>query len=207
MLGIKESGKIQEGNMKSLRKAAIRFITVSTILITLFCGLSIRSSEADQTQDQDNFVQAIAALGVTYSLSGDELDIVVDQQQAIDAIPSMQKIGVINPDITQTEIDLMPVTHSLADIGLAATTNILSYIFQNSYIYQLHVDTFLSYTDDYGHYVKVPCYSFDFDRDLYNRIDWNNFSGDNLIRIAPNIDFSSWCVDKLNEERQHNSRW
>lgn len=44
--------------------------------------------------------------GISYNIKGEQVDINIDQEKVINSIPDLKKIGIINPDITQTDINL-----------------------------------------------------------------------------------------------------
>jgi hypothetical protein len=53
--------------------------------------------------------------------------------------------------------------------------------------------------DNYGHAQDKPGYTFDFDRALYKRIDWDRMEARNLMKVAHRFHISDWapCVRQV----------
>jgi len=54
--------------------------------------------------------------------------------------------------------------------------------------------------DDYGHSRDQPAYTFDFDRALYKRIDWDRMEARNLMKVAKRFRFSDWVGQEMHKE-------
>lgn len=146
------------------------------------------------------FADYLGSNGIIYLLKGKDLEISIAQTEAIAAIPEMQKNGILNSDITQTTINTAPFT-ILNYIGLFFTNFIIEGIYdKNPNIDKINVKIFLLTTNDYGNEEKHLLYSFKFNRDLYQKINWSNFNGDKLTKIAPEFKISLWNGEQLEKE-------
>lgn len=131
--------------------------------------------------------------GVTYELNGQNLSIVMDQKKLLQLVPKLQKAGSIDRMLTRTEMSFYQPLLA-ATVSLSYVTSIVKNIYlTQSNIDQLHVSTFLLATDLYGNFNKNPCYSFDFNRKLYQRINWSKFQSENMKAIAPNFKTAGLC--------------
>lgn len=43
--------------------------------------------------------------------------------------------------------------------------------------------------DDYGNDKTIPALSYNFTRDIYKKINWDNFPNQNMIKVAPGFRF------------------
>ena len=59
------------------------------------------------------------------------------------------------------------------------------------------MSTYILAPDLYGNPGKEYCYSFDFDRELYQRINWERFQAENIKHIAPNFTTSEACQNLI----------
>ncbi len=149
------------------------------------------------------FTQAMSYTGATFATKNIQgvtnLDIRIDENKLLAAIPALQQAGLLNPDINQTAINLMPISLSSVvaqEISLAA----LMFMYHDSQVDQIHVNSYLQMPDDYGHMEDHLMHSFSFDRKLYSRINWQNFQMDKLAKVAPGFKYSRWVLSKVADE-------
>ena len=138
-------------------------------------------------------------MGVTYDIVGDELTIFTDQDTVLASIPTLQSIGAINPAANQAVINAHPVTYSGVTAMFFAAL-ILPNIYQHSSINQIHVTLNLTGPDMFGVVGKHTIMYFDFDRNLFEKINWDKFQPQNLIKVAPNFKLDKWYEAQLNAE-------
>lgn len=149
------------------------------------------------------FADSMSYTGATFTTKNiggvTNLNIRIDENKLLAAIPTLQQAGLMNPDINQTAINLMPISLSSVlaqEISLAT----LMFMYPNSQVDQIHVNSYLRMPDDYGHMEDHLMHSFSFNRKLYNRIDWQNFLPDKLAKIAPGFKYSRWALSKVADE-------
>lgn len=168
----------------------MRLLTLSICSLVLFSTLS-------QAKNPDNKLQAPyqkgSTVGISYEFNGQELYVLIDPKEVLKTIPKLQKTGLIDRNLTKTEIgfyqSLLAGTASIPYV-----TNLIKTIYsKNNQINQISVYTYLLSPDLYGNTGKEPCYSFDFDRNLYQRINWANFQSNNIKRITSNFKTSDQC--------------
>lgn len=149
-------------------------------------------------QDLQGLDQSFAFAGVTYKQTGQNLDITVEQNKALNAIPVLQKTGAVNPSLTPMDVSLLPISLSASVVGMQFTTWIINSLYKtNNALDNLHVQVYLSSATDN---VKQLCYSFDMNRGIYNRINWNNVNAVNLVTESANYVISDWCTAKETAE-------
>lgn len=130
---------------------------------------------------------------ITFKRSGQvgNLEEVFDRDTVIRKIPDMQKAGLLNSDITQTAINMAP-NSAVGTVTLIWTPVVLPSAFESYPINKLHTNVYSLTRDAYGNAEKHLIYSFDFTRSLYQRINWNHFDANGLMKVAPGFRFSPW---------------
>ena len=149
--------------------------------------------------DSQTLTENLKKVGVTYELSGDNLNIWTDEQVTLTSIPALQSLGAINPGVTQEVINTHPITYS----GVTAmffTSMILPSIYQHSAVDTIHVTLYLTGQDEFGNADKHSIMTFDFNRSLFSKINWDKFQPQNLIKLAPNFKLDTWYEAQLNGE-------
>ena len=147
----------------------------------------------------NNFIKA----GIAVERSGQNLDITIDQEKALsNGISLFESAGSIESGkFTQKDILNIPVTIASTVVGMLFTIGIIHNMYspQND-VDELHFNVFLLSPDGRGNNEKQLCYSFDFNRGIFKKIDWDNFDLSNFLLIAPNFTYSAWCINKFGEE-------
>lgn len=166
----------------------------ATIMVTF--GILNNSCQALTAEEQKNFVQNLEASGITFNQSGTNLDITIDQVKALNTIPKLKTLGYLSEKVTQEVVNQKP-TELAFMIGTIFTTVLIPYIYEtNSSTDKLHITGYMLSPKD----GKQPCFSLDFNRALYNKIDWNKFSDADLMKTAPNYTIVDWCHTKISNE-------
>jgi hypothetical protein len=143
--------------------------------------------------NQQSLQQDAATTGISYQFVGQNLVIVVAQKKLQKIIPKLQKSGLIDKNLSLTEIGFYQ--------SLLATTISMRFVaslIKNIYLTRhntdlIHVDTYLLAPDIFGNKGKVLCYSFDFDRKLFQRINWQELQISNWKHIVSNFKASELC--------------
>lgn len=114
-----------------------------------------------------------------------------DQQKIIDNFPALQKMGMMNPDITQTQINMMP--SALAAVFLQEVTATLIHpLYQSTPAQETEWSSSLVVADAYGNAKSHTVFTFHFNRAIDSRVNWDNFNDANLPKIAPNYVLTPW---------------
>ncbi|MDR3538809.1 MAG: hypothetical protein P4L71_20100 [Acetobacteraceae bacterium] len=148
---------------------------------------------------------SMAAIGVTADYQtikgkGDTVVITIDYEKYLQSIPMLQSMGAINPDITQTTINKTPY-----HMVLFATVFFGSAIVPEAYrthpsADRIHFSEVLNSLDDYGNNESHELESFDFSRQIFQKVNWSHFRGDTLPKIAPNFRPTRFFADKIESE-------
>jgi hypothetical protein len=136
--------------------------------------------------------------GYNYTVSGNEVEIDINQGEILDSIPDLQKMGAINPDLTETGINMNKTLISTMT-GLYFTAASMSDIYNNKNLDKLHFKAYLIVPDDYGNDKKHLVYSFNFSKDLNGKINWDNMTVDRFMKISPNFKFSDWYAASVSD--------
>lgn len=153
--------------------------------------------ESHFKKNPQTFSESLNDMGIYYSLKQGSLDILIDQNKALDSIPLMQRMNNMSYQVTQTEINSKPAYYACS-VGLFYTVLLIPHLYQtNEQIDYTQVNAYLLSTDLYGNSVKNPIFSFHINRNLYSKINWNDFNFLNLIKITPDFQFSPWYRNEL----------
>jgi hypothetical protein len=107
----------------------------------------------------------------------------------------------LNPDISQTAINLMPV--SLAGVvAIKMTVAAIQNTYQSTSTDSMRVEAFMLVSDEYGRNITHPLFSFKFTRTIFNKINWAKFKVSNLQKVAPFFKYSDWYFSKMQSEIQ-----
>lgn len=114
-----------------------------------------------------------------------------EQQKIIDNFPLLQKLGMMNPDITQTQINMMP--SALSSVFLEEITATLIHpLYQSTDAQETSWIGGLIVADAYGHMKSHAVFTFRFTRALDGKVNWDNFNDANLPKIAPGYTLTPW---------------
>lgn len=171
---------------------------LSTLI--LFLSLSI-FAYADTPK---SLADELAPRGITYDYKNNTLDILIDETKAKATIPLLQEQGILPKDITSSDIEQMPVTAAVEAVGMSFTVVLVHNIFkENPTLEKIHVDAYFMPSDAGIFTRRKPCFSFDFDRATYNKIDWNNVTTKDFMLQTTNFALQQWCSDKIVAESKH----
>lgn len=136
------------------------------------------------------------------------LNITLDQLTIIKNVPSLQKLGILNPNLSLIEINTMPLSLCSA-VSLDFTSVVLKAIYESMGVaYRsgsglLQVYVYLNVQNDYGNTEKKLLYSFRFNKAIANKINWDNFDPENLVKVAIGYHASNFLNTTL--EREYNN--
>jgi hypothetical protein len=171
-------------------------------------GLIFSSASATRAQDQPR--PAINDVFGPYGFHSDASKVsgakcivfmTLVQKTFLEKFPELQKLGLLNDTLDQSEVFKEPNTLSLAfmfQLFPVATKEI--------YDDNLDVDKYLfeqtmTVLDDYGNDKTVRVASYGFTRAIYKRINWDNFPAQNIIKVAPGFRLGGDFEELLSSER------
>ena len=143
----------------------------------------------------DNYVATYGNFGcaVTEQPHGaiDQILVSCDQEKIIEAFPTLQQLGFVNPDITQTQLNTMPTAFAGAFL-LQITTSLIEPYYAAKHGDRTLWGGALLVPDRYGHEANHLAFTFRFTRALDQRIDWDHFQVSNLSKVAPEFQATPW---------------
>jgi hypothetical protein len=159
-------------------------------------GVLATQSARANLKPHDDLQAVLMTIGVTQALdrakTPPQTVITLDRNVLIAALRRKEESGLLNPIFTAGYIN----THknSLAIVtGLVHSAMEVDDAYGNTNIDQSHVVVVMVLADDYGHRQKIPLFSFDFNRALYNKIDWEHLDPANMPKVALNFRYSPWA--------------
>lgn len=171
---------------------------IKSFLILCFLSLSFCCSlHAAETTIQDE----LAKRGITYELDGDQLAITIDQNKALATIPELQRRGMLPKNITKRDLEKMPITAAIEAVGMSFTVVIIHTIYDsNPKLDKLHVVAYFNPVNASIFSRKKECFSFDFDRDKYAKINWDDITTKDFMLITDNFSLAQWCAQQIDQE-------
>lgn len=169
--------------------------TASAVSFFACAADSVWAAEADATAEAMSVGEIFGAFG--YSADPGAIDaktcnlaLNLDQKTFVPKIPDLQKMGLLNDELTQAKINSEPNTLSLAFIVQVMPVAVEQIYKEHKNADRCHFTQYLTIVDDYGNDKKLLAASFDFTRALFARINWTKFESAKLVRIAPNFRFA-----------------
>ncbi len=176
---------------------------LGVVFVTSICfmqtALSAEKNNAvsGKSSKQDAFLQNLAAVGVTYEQKGDKLDIIIDEKKAVNAMPALEKAGVI-PKIPVADIKRAPLGMSVAVVGVSFTVVIVDALYgSDPKLDKLHVQAYVEPLDSKD---KQACYSFDYNNAMHKKMNLNTVTPKDFMMNTPGFTFSEWCRLHINSE-------
>ena len=132
----------------------------------------------------------------------DALDITIDENTAVNALPGLEAQGVI-PKIVPADLARAPLGMSVAVLGVSFTVVIIDSIYTaQADTNKLHVQAFVL---PIGSKQKQLCYSFDYDRDQYKKLDLNKLTPKSFMMGTAGFTFTDWCRANMEKEGKKKS--
>ncbi|CAM2761258.1 Uncharacterised protein [Legionella steigerwaltii] len=133
------------------------------------------------------------AVGLDHNFSKQELSIYIDQSKIFKNIPNLQKAGLVDANLSNTEAGFYK-TELAALVSIPYVMKIIHNLYSsNRKTDQIYIKSYLLATDLYGNNTPFFCYSFTFNRQLYQKINWKTFQTNDIVKIAPNFKTSDTC--------------
>lgn len=153
-------------------------------------ALTLSADNLKQTPSQ--FSQILGTYGVTYSLYNNNanVEVIGDVRKIINSLDALQKLGVITQLPNPTLLKQRP--NYIANVILPFLFfPIILHLYQTTNADKVHFDVFLLTL----HNTKIKLYSFDFNREEFNKTDWKNFDDFNYKKpslVLLNLNYSFW---------------
>jgi hypothetical protein len=171
-------------------------IILFLVSIIIFLLLMTKIVLADESFD---LAQKIKPYGISFEQLNNYVEIYVNKNQVLSHFKKLQDLGLFNPDITQTQLNEAPILSSTI-IGMYFSVVIIPYIYRTTNSDYLFFNLNLITPDSYGKDETQLCVPFNFSRELYNKINWDNFDTPNILKVVPNLIYSPWYLDQIRNE-------
>lgn len=145
-----------------------------------------------EKQASDNFY-------TSFDLDTDNnvLEIISDGNTILENIDELKKKNLVNPEVTQTFINTYPILAASYVTALGTGYIIHNIYFIYDQLNDLKVKVYLLWNDQYGTPQKHLIYTFNFDRRIYEKINWVYFRPENLKTVVPNFHYSAWYQNNI----------
>ncbi|HWG06028.1 MAG TPA: hypothetical protein VG271_13525 [Beijerinckiaceae bacterium] len=130
------------------------------------------------------------------------VQVICSRKDGAARLPSLQAMQVFNPDLNQTFFATHPYSTSMFILTFAAVSTVMAEYRSDKALDKLRFSIDLADTDIYGQENVTPAITFDFDRALFQRINWDNFETQNLGKVAKNFRIAPWMMQKVGAEMQ-----
>lgn len=188
-----------------------KFIAASTVTMMILSPMPISwaastekpatitttPTSTDKAEIQKRFVENLAAIGVTFTQDGENIDVIVDQKKAVAAIPVLESQGVI-PKIATEDVKKSPLALSVGVIGISFTIVIMNMVFtENPSMKEVKVQTYVLPSENKE---KQLCFSFNYTRDMFNKMNLDTLTPKDFVVNTSGFTFSQWCRTNMEKE-------
>ena len=144
-------------------------------------------------------VKAYAVLGCPIAEEAhgktEEILVACDRDKVIAEFPKLQQLGLMNPDITQTQLNVTP--NVFAEVFLQeVTAELVHPYYANKPGDHTLWGGALVVPDRYGHERSHLAFTFRFTRALNDRIDWDHFHDADMAKVAIQFQFTPWLLQQ-----------
>jgi len=122
----------------------------------------------------------------------------LNKREFMATVPILQKLHMLNPDMTPTYINLHPVTLSVVTAQEMSVV-VLQKLYSGDSNH-VRIVAFLMEPDDFGHLQEHEMFHFSFTKSLFQKIDWDNFEMTKFSKVAPGFAFSDWALSTVSSE-------
>lgn len=151
----------------------------------------------DKAEIQKRFIENLAAIGVTFTQNGQNIDVLIDQKKAIAAIPVLESQGVI-PKIATEDVKKSPLALSVGVIGISFTIVIMNMVFtENPDLKNVKVQTYVLPQEGKD---KELCFSFNYTRQMFDKMNLDTLTPKDFVVGTPGFTFSEWCKTNMEKE-------
>lgn len=189
----------------TLLQEILSLIVIIAIVAAVIHGCNASTpapvKQTEQAQQDSDYLNNYIQYGFEMSREGNNIKIILDPNFIIANIPRFKEEGKLEyfADPDHLNLNSSPLTECML-IGLILISDFIKdYYNENPKINNLHFNVFMKQLD--GHDNKSnEIYSFDFNREIYNRINWQNFNKLKLTRTSINFQDTKWSENILKKE-------
>ena len=164
---------------------------------------SARAEDEDKAKMMASLLEAMG-LKQTNNISGggSSCKIVVDADQAeiVKSVPTLQKLDLLNQEMSKGELMRAPTKTTFAMALQLAPVQIKTLYDTNSTADRCLFQHNIISQDDYGNTKKDTMFSYRFDRATYNKINWDKFKSQSLVKVAKDFTLNPEVMSRINDE-------
>lgn len=126
----------------------------------------------------------------------------LDREAFIRAVPLLKAMELLNPEyVTQTRLNTEPTTLATGFAIQMAPLVVKELYDKSKGITNCSFQQVIKIQDDYGNDKTEVLFSFDFSQDLYKKINWDKFTAQNIIKVAPKFAFGIPAMLQIKKEK------
>lgn len=156
-----------------------------------------------QTAVQENLVNTLTDVGISFEHNNSNLNILMDEDKIFLMIPRFQQLNYISKKVTESQVKTQSTTLSFQISAMLTIIAIHDTYANDPNVDKLHINVYFFSSNSNSS--KELCYSFDFNRDLFNKINWSTYSSEEMMKTSPNFTISDWCKSRLSSESKKKS--
>lgn len=167
----------------------------------IVAGFALRNPKACAYDIAD--LNVTAPMGITTEVvpisQGMQFNTIVDKKKFIEFIPTLQSLGYINPELSQTFLN--GNSTMIAAFQLQRMTPALLHEFYKSdpKVDSVEGHGFVSLADDFGHLERHEAFNYGFSRNIYTKINWDAFDENKFNRVSKNFRYTAWLIQNRSE--------
>lgn len=178
---------------------------VAACFVFILSSYAYSEDKSDsETSGETNTNSMFSALGVTerrnISDKSCKIELEIDQKELISAVPMLQKIDMINSDLSQADINSKTVTITMTVAIMLASIETKSVYEAENKIDKCSFKQTMKEIDDFGNDKFIPLFTYNFTRALYNKINWPKFQSTSMMKIAPNFTVNPAIAARMSSE-------
>ena len=159
--------------------------------------VAAQNAQANAIPPHDDLQAVLMTLAVKETIDRTKIPapivITLDRNVVIASLQEKERGGLLNPVFTSGYINAHK--NSLAIVtGLVHSAMTLNEAYGNTDLDRSRVMVVMVLPNDYGPSQKIPLFSFDFSRALYNKVDWEHFDPATILKVAANFRYSPWAA-------------
>lgn len=127
----------------------------------------------------------------------------VDEKKVTDdeTFLTLRKLGILNKSLPDNEARRKP--YSLVSVFAVSLLPLTTKEVYDKFdkVDKCKFSVILTYNDDYGNPQKERAITYDFNRMLFKRINWERFESAKVTSVFPNFKISDFVLRKVSEEQ------
>ncbi|MHC2108363.1 hypothetical protein [Methylobacterium sp. CM6246] len=178
----------------------LKRVVIAACLIAVAGGA--KAADEDKAKMMSSVLEAMGFKQSNAITNNSSCKIIVDADQAevIKSVPVLQKMDLLNQDMSKGELMRAPTKTTFA-IALQMAPIQVKILYDTEpvadkcfFLYNLISQ------DDYGNTKRDILFSYKFDRAIYNKINWDKFKSQSLVKVSKDFYVNPEIMSRINEE-------